>query len=107
MVTAHRGVWLTAVVLTALTPAPALKAQTSGEQAALTAAPKALAKRQGDRRPEGQFETLLFGRPLVIGGEYEFNPERRQNLNLSDDSEAESKLSRFEHKFELDRKSVV
>ena len=64
--------------------------------------PRELAKRQGDNRPEGQYQTGFFGRPLTIGGEYEFNPEMRRNLALQSNGGTEDKFSRVEQKLELE-----
>lgn len=88
------------LILTLL-PGEALLAQSEDENVSF-AAPRALSRQQDENRPEGQFETEVLGRPLTIGGEYEFNPERRQNLILSDDADDEDKLIRLEHKFELE-----
>lgn len=62
--------------------------------------PKELARRQGDNRPQRQYETGFFGRPLTIGGEYEFNPETRRNLGLA--AADEDELTRVEQKLEIE-----
>jgi hypothetical protein len=41
-------------------------------------------RRQDERRPDDQFQALLFNRPLTIGGKYEASPEHRANYNLDD-----------------------
>ncbi len=43
----------------------------------------ALARRADDRRPDEQAQVYIWGRPLTIGGEYEFNPEVRRNFDLT------------------------
>lgn len=62
--------------------------------------PKVLSRQQGDKRPENQHSTSLFGRPLTIGGEVEFNPEIRRNLELLPDDEDE--LKRLDQKLEIE-----
>lgn len=88
-------------VLATLLQCSVLRAQATDETLSI-AAPKALSRQQGDNRPEGQLELRFLDQPLTIGGEYEFNPEQRRNLNLGDDTDAEEKLTRIEHKFELE-----
>lgn len=39
-------------------------------------------RNQNDNRPDDQFQTDLFGRPLTIGGEYEFEPTYREDFSL-------------------------
>lgn len=39
----------------------------------------------GENRPDEQFQTLLFGRPLTIGGAYEVQPRYEDNYRLTDD----------------------
>jgi alginate production protein len=43
---------------------------------------KSLIRRQDVRRPDDQFKFNLFGKPVTIGGEYDFNPGYRDNLDL-------------------------
>ena len=43
---------------------------------------RSLARRPDERRPENQYSTTLFGRPLTIGGEYEILHQNRQNFDL-------------------------
>lgn len=40
-----------------------------------------------DKRPEDQFTTTVFGRPLIIGGEYEINPSFEEDFELDEDEE--------------------
>jgi alginate production protein len=41
-----------------------------------------LARRPDERRPEVQFSTTLFGRPLILGGQYEITHQSRLNFDL-------------------------
>ncbi len=43
---------------------------------------KSLIRRQDVRRPDDQFKFDLFGQPVTIGGEYDFNPGFRDDLDL-------------------------
>lgn len=62
--------------------------------------PLSLSRQQGDKRPEGQFQTRLFGRSLTIGGEVELRPELRDNLDL--DPDADDEFTRVGQKIELE-----
>jgi hypothetical protein len=46
-----------------------------------------IARRADERRPDNQFQTFLFNRPLTIGGKYEVSPEHRANYDLDGDDE--------------------
>lgn len=59
-----------------------------------------LVRRQDERRPDNQFQTYLFNRPLTIGGKYEVSPEYRNNYNL--DSGDERNLTRVNQEFRLE-----
>ena len=59
-----------------------------------------LVRRQDERRPDDQFQTLFLNRPLTIGGKYEMSPERRVNYNL--DSEEDRDLTRVNQEFRLE-----
>jgi hypothetical protein len=59
-----------------------------------------IARRQDERRPDDQFQTLLFNRPLTIGGKYEVSPEHRANYDL--DSDDERDLTRVTQDFRLE-----
>lgn len=59
-----------------------------------------LVRRQDERRPDNQFRTLLFNRPLTIGGQYEGSPEHRDNYNL--DSDDDRNLTRVNQEFRLE-----
>jgi hypothetical protein len=59
-----------------------------------------LARRQDERRPEDQFQMLLFDRPLTIGGKYELSPEHRANYDLEDDGDRD--LTRVNQEFNLE-----
>jgi alginate production protein len=52
---------------------------------------KSLIRRQDVRRPDDQFQFDLFGKPVTIGGEYDFNPGFRDDLDL-DKSERDGSL---------------
>ena len=41
-----------------------------------------LARRPDERRPAVQFSTTLFGRPLILGGQYEITHQNRLNFDL-------------------------
>ena len=43
---------------------------------------KSLVRRQDVRRPDDQFKFKLLGKPVTIGGEYDLNPNFRDNLDL-------------------------
>ncbi len=43
---------------------------------------KSLVRRQDVRRPDDQFKFDLLGKPVTIGGEYDFNPGFRDDLDL-------------------------
>ncbi len=43
---------------------------------------KSLVRRQDVRRPDDQFKFNLFDKPVTIGGEYDFNPGFREDLDL-------------------------
>jgi alginate production protein len=45
---------------------------------------KSLIRRQDVRRPDDQFKFDLLGKPVTIGGEYDFNPGYRDNLDLNE-----------------------
>lgn len=47
---------------------------------------KSLIRRQDVRRPDDQFKFNLFGKPVTIGGEYDFNPGYRDNLDLNENN---------------------
>jgi hypothetical protein len=57
-------------------------------------------RRADERRPDDQFQTLLFNRPLTIGGKYEVSPEHRANYDL--DSDDERDLTRIYQDFRLE-----
>ena len=59
-----------------------------------------IVRRQDERRPDNQFQTLLFNRPLTIGGKYEVSPEHRANYDL--DSDDERDLTRVSQDFRLE-----
>lgn len=59
-----------------------------------------IVRRQDERRPNNQFQTLLFNRPLTIGGKYEVSPEHRANYDL--DSEDERDLTRVTQDLRLE-----
>jgi hypothetical protein len=59
-----------------------------------------IVRRQDERRPDSQFQTLLFNRPLTIGGKYEVSPEHRANYDL--DSDDERDLTRVSQDFRLE-----
>lgn len=44
---------------------------------------KGLARRPDERRPDVQFSTTLFGRPLTLGGQWEIVHQSRQNFDLN------------------------
>jgi alginate production protein len=52
---------------------------------------KSLIRRQDVRRPDDQFKFDLFGRRVTLGGEYDFNPGFRNDLDL-DHSEEDGSL---------------
>jgi hypothetical protein len=57
-------------------------------------------RRQDERRPEDQFQALLFDRPLTIGGKYEVSPEHRANYNL--DGAEDRDLTRVNQEIRLE-----
>ena len=59
-----------------------------------------LVRRQDERRPDDQFRTYWFDRPLTIGGQYEVSPEHRDNFNL--DSDDDRNLTRVNQEFRLE-----
>ncbi|HHJ38679.1 MAG: hypothetical protein AXA67_05830 [Methylothermaceae bacteria B42] len=46
-----------------------------------------LTRRQDDARPEDQFRINLFGRPLIIGGEFGLTPRYEEDLKLDPDKD--------------------
>ncbi len=48
---------------------------------------KLLIRRQDVRRPDDQFKFNLLGKPVTIGGEYDFNPRLRNDFDLDDKSQ--------------------
>jgi hypothetical protein len=61
---------------------------------------KSLIRRQDVRRPDDQFKFDLFGKPVTIGGEYDFNPRLRNNFDL-DDTNQDANV-RLEHELKLE-----
>jgi hypothetical protein len=59
-----------------------------------------IVRRQDERRPDDQFQTLLFNRPLTIGGKYEASPEHRANYNLDGDEDRD--LTRINQELRLE-----
>lgn len=59
-----------------------------------------LVRRQDERRPDEQFQTFWFDRPLTIGGKYEVSPEHRDNYNL--DGDDDRNLTRVSQEFRLE-----
>jgi hypothetical protein len=59
-----------------------------------------IVRRPDERRPDDQFQTSLFNRPLTIGGKYEASPEHRANYDL--DSDEERDLTRVNQDFRLE-----
>lgn len=47
---------------------------------------------QDNKRPDDQFQVDLFGRPLTIGGEYEFEPTYREDYSLGNEPDDTLKL---------------
>ncbi len=61
-----------------------------------------------DSRPDEQFTIQLFGRDLIIGGEYEIRAEQRGNYALSDtDNDRETYRQKLELEFRYDISSQV
>ncbi len=61
-----------------------------------------------DFRPDDQFTMQLFGRDLIIGGEYEIRAEQRGNYALSDtDNDRETYRQKLELEFRYDFSSQV
>jgi hypothetical protein len=46
---------------------------------------KVMGRRPDERRPDQQFTTELFGRPLTLGGQYELTHQWRENFDLDPD----------------------
>lgn len=61
---------------------------------------KSLIRRQDVRRPDDQFKFGLFGKPVTIGGEYDFSPRLRNNFDL-DDTDQDANV-RLEHELKLE-----
>lgn len=52
---------------------------------------KSLIRRQDVRRPDDQLKVDLFGKPVTLGGAYDFNPKLRNDFDL-DDSEQDANV---------------
>lgn len=52
---------------------------------------KSLIRRQDVRRPDDQFKVDFLGKPITIGGAYDFNPRLRNNFDL-DESEQDANV---------------
>lgn len=80
---------LAALLLSAALPARAQEesADRGGDNVLQVDDVRALARQLGvsldDNRPEDQFETTMFGRPLIVGGELEAAGQWRDNLDLT------------------------
>lgn len=48
---------------------------------------KSLIRRQDVRRPDDQYKFNLFGKPVTLGGAYDFNPRLRNNFDLDERSQ--------------------
>ena len=59
-----------------------------------------LSRQSGQRRPEDQYTTELFGRPLTIGGEFSIDSKYRRDFTL--DSDAQDDLWRGEAELQLE-----
>jgi len=68
-----------------------------GSEAAVSAAD--LSRRPDDRRPDDQFQIQLWGRPLTIGGEYEFEPTWRKDFDFDNSGDD---LLRLDQQIELE-----
>ena len=68
-------------------------------------------RRADERRPDDQFQTLFFNRPLTIGGKYEASPEHRANYNLDGDEDRDltrvNQELRLEMLYEVDPRLAV
>ncbi len=80
---------LAALLLAAAQPAHAQEESTDrgGDSVLQVDDVRSLARQLGvsldDNRPEDQFETTMFGRPLIVGGELEAAGQWRDNLDLT------------------------
>jgi alginate production protein len=61
---------------------------------------KSLIRRQDVRRPDDQLKVDLFGKPVTLGGAYDFNPRLRNNFDL-DDSEQDANV-RIDNELKLE-----
>ncbi len=61
---------------------------------------KSLIRRQDVRRPDDQLKFDLFGKPVTIGGAYDFNPRLRNNFDL-DESEQDANV-RMDNELKLE-----
>jgi hypothetical protein len=76
--------WLTVCLLLS-PPVTALGDEGQGDSGNGAASPPSAEKlwrNLDDKRPDDQYRVLLYGRPLTIGGEYEFKPTYRENYSL-------------------------
>jgi len=93
-------------------PAPTLMSVATGadssstpQESADTASPAptaratARSRQQDDKRPEEQLTIMLFGRPLVIGGEYELKPRYREDFALD---RKQDDLARVDQRLEIE-----
>jgi hypothetical protein len=85
----------------AATTATAVQASQDAQAPTETRDPlRNLVRRQDERRPDDQFRTYLFDRPITIGGQYEVSPEHRDNYNL--DSDDDRNLTRVNQEFRVE-----
>ena len=69
-------------------------------QGASAQAQSALSRRPDERRPSQQATTQLFGRDLVLGGQYELTHQTRENFDL--DSAVRRNRSRLDQELKLE-----
>ncbi|WP_456418036.1 alginate export family protein [Thiolapillus sp.] len=92
-------------LLLALMPLPVL-AQDAQQSAAGSS--QTIISNPDDYRPDDQFTIPVFGRDLIIGGEYEIRAEQRGNYALSDtDNDREKYRQKLELEFRYDISSQV
>jgi alginate production protein len=64
------------------------------------AAPEPTGRRTDDRRPDQPLTVELFGRPVQLGGSWEYTDERRRNFDLDSTSARDRRVR--EHELKLD-----
>lgn len=75
-------------------------AQNAPKPPAAPAGPQREGQRTDDRRPDEPVTVDLFGKPLQLGGSWEYTDERRRNFDLDDTRARDRRVREHELKFE-------